>query len=143
MAVGVYSVLKRPGVSIVCLTGQGCLFCASWDTGSDMCLTWHWVFVLCSTGQGFILCDPHDRGVYSVPPGTQGIQYVHQMHVDVISVPLGTQGILYVPHKAVRVYSVPNLVGVSIVCLLGHRRIQYVLQRAVVVYWLCERTEGP
>ena len=43
-AVGLYYVRKSSGVSIVCLTGQGYLLCAS-----------------------------QDRGVFSVPPGTQGM----------------------------------------------------------------------
>ena len=51
---GFYWVSHRAGVSIVCLTGQVCLFCASWDTG-------------------YLMCASHDTGVYSLPPGKQGI----------------------------------------------------------------------
>ena len=153
MAVGVYFMTNRAGVSIVCITGQacllcaswdtgylicashvgGCLFCASWDTGypisashgsgclfgaqqdrviyrvshrtamsivcflahriSNVCLTWQWVSILCQTGQGYLLFASRDRRVYFVPPGTQGIEYVSHMEVDIFSAPHRKQGV--------------------------------------------------
>ena len=91
MAVGVYSVLNRAGLSIVCLTGQGCLLCGFWDTEYLICV---------SHGSGCLFCAQHGRGVYFGPPGTQGIW-------------------LYVHHMAVGVYLVPYRAGVFIVCLVG------------------------
>ena len=45
-------------------------------------------------------------------------------------------------HMALSVDFVPNMAGVSIVCLLGHRRIQNISRRTGGVCWLCERIEG-
>ena len=61
-AVGVYSVLNSAGVSIVCLTGQRCLFGPSWDTG---------YLINASEISGCLFCAQLGRGVYSVPPGAQ------------------------------------------------------------------------
>ena len=90
----------------MCLTGQECLFCASWDTGYLICTphgfrylfcaSWHTRYLMCAShGSGCLFCAQQGRGVYSVPPGTQVIEYV--------------------PHMAVGVHSVLNRAVISIV----------------------------
>ena len=82
----------RAGVSIVCLTGQRCLLCASWNIGYLICAShaccclfdasWDTRYLICpSHGSGCLFCAQQGRGIYCVHHRT----------------------------------------GVSILCLLGHR----------------------
>ena len=119
MAVGVYSVLNRAGVSIVCLTGQGCLLCASWDTGY---LIW------ASHGSGCLFCAQQGRGVLCVPPGVQD---------DLIRF---TQDIVFcyvrLSQRAVGFYYVREKAGVSIVCPTGQGYLFCASQDRCVYYVL-------
>ena len=88
-------------MSILCLLGHKV---------SDMFITWQWVSILCSKGQGYLLCASQDRGVYSVPPGTQGL----------ICASHGS-GCLLCAQQGRDLYCVMLMTEVSILCLLGHR----------------------
>ena len=57
MAVDVYSVLNRAGISIVRFTSQGCLLCGSRDT---------WYLTCASHGSGCLYVPQLAEGVYSV-----------------------------------------------------------------------------
>ena len=142
MAEGVYCVPNRERVSIVCLTGQGCLFCAPWDTGyliwasyACWCLfgaSWDAGYVICaSQSSGCIFCAQQGKGVYCAPHRT-GVSTVCLLrHMRIKCVVTQDSGLVLCAWEGSRsvlcaqkgrcIYCVPHRTGVSILCLLGHR----------------------
>ena len=117
-AVGLYYVHKRVGVSIVCLTGQGHLLCASQDRGVySVHPSWDtWYLICTSHGFGCLFCASLDtRYLMCASHGSGCLFYAQQ-----------GRGIYCVPHRT----------GVSIVCFLGHRLSNMCLtwQRVFIVY---------
>ena len=116
---------NRAGVSIVCFTRHKCLLCASWDTGCEICRTWHWVSILCPTWQGCLLCASWGTGGSKTFRAGQEVSVGCVRGSKVSSLCARKQGHHWVSHRA----------GVSIVCLTGQRCVLCVSQDKGYLIW--------